>query len=200
MARESVAVVRGSAQASALLGGGRRPLLEALAEPDSAAGLARRLGVPRQRINYHLRLLEREGLVEPVEERRKGNCVERVVRATAQAYLISPEALGAIGVPSGQPGDRASSSTLMAAAARAIHQVGALEARAERAGKRLATLTLDTELRFATAESRAAFAEELVTLVGRLAAKYHDDRAPRGRRFRLVALVHPVPAREETVA
>ncbi|MBL8987996.1 MAG: helix-turn-helix transcriptional regulator, partial [Gemmatimonadetes bacterium] len=59
MAREAVAVVRGSAQASALLGGGRRQLLEALAEPDSAAGLARRLGLPRQRVNYHLRLLER---------------------------------------------------------------------------------------------------------------------------------------------
>jgi hypothetical protein len=84
----------------------------------------------------------------------------------------------------------------MAAAARAIRQVAALEGKAAAAGKRLATLTLDAEIRFGSAEARAEFTEELVTLIGRLVARYHDERAPRGRRFRVVTLAHPIPQEE----
>ena len=72
-------------------------LYQQLAEPDSASGVARRLGLPRQQVNYHLRELEKQGFLEFIEERRKGNCMERLVRATARTYLISPEALGHLG-------------------------------------------------------------------------------------------------------
>ena len=57
--------------AAALLRPMRRLVLEHLKEPESAAGLARRLDIPRQRLNYHLRELEKQGLVECVEERRR---------------------------------------------------------------------------------------------------------------------------------
>ena len=86
----------GDPAAVALLQPGRIDLLRMLAEPDSAAGLARKLGLPRQQINYHLRELERHGLVELVEERRKGNVTERVLQATAASYVISPIALSAV--------------------------------------------------------------------------------------------------------
>jgi DNA-binding transcriptional ArsR family regulator len=185
-------VITGADQAVVALQRTRRKLLAHLSEPDSAAGLARRLGMPRQRINYHLRELEREGLVQLVEERRKGNCVERVVRATARAFVISPDTLGALGATPGEAADRFSSTYLVSAAARAVRDVAALQAGAKRAGKRLSTFTLETDLRFATAEARAQFAEELASAVASLAAKYHDDRAPQGRRFRLLAAIHPV--------
>ncbi len=184
-------VVRDSEPAAALLDPVRQRLLAELREPDSASGLARRLRLPRQRLKDHLRALEASGLVELVEERRKGNCLERVVRATARAYVISPEALGPLGLPAEMAPDRLSSAYLIAAAGRTIREVGALEERARREQKRLATLTLDGEVRFASAESRAAFAEELAAAVARLSAKYHDERAPDGRRFRLLAAVHP---------
>jgi DNA-binding transcriptional ArsR family regulator len=182
--------------ATALLDPIRQKLLAHLREPDSATGLARRLRLPRQRINYHLRTLERAGLVELVEERRKGNCLERVVRASARAFLISPEALGALGPTPEAAGDRLSSAYLIAAAGRTIRDLAALETRARKEGKRLATLTLEANVRFATAASRAAFAEELTEAVARLAAKYHDERAPAGRQFRLLAAVHPSESRE----
>jgi len=187
----ALSVIRQAETAAALLDPVRQQLLAQLAQPDSASGLARRLRLPRQRINYHLRALETAGLVELVEERRKGNCLERVVRATARAFVISPEALGPLGLTLDAAPDRLSSAYLIAAAGRTIRDVGALEARARREQKRLATLTLETEVRFATAESRAAFAEELAATVARLAAKYHDERAPNGRRFRLLTAVHP---------
>jgi DNA-binding transcriptional ArsR family regulator len=177
--------------AAALLDPVRQRLLAELREPDSASGLARRLRLPRQRLNYHLRLLESAGLVELVEERRKGNCLERVVRATARAFVISPEVLGPLGLTADTAPDRLSSAYLIAAAGRTIREVGALDDRACREQKRLATLTLEGEVRFATAESRAAFAEELAAAVAGLSAKYHDERAPNGRRFRLLTAVHP---------
>ncbi len=190
----SLEVIRGAGQAAALLHGARRRLLAHLAEPDSAAGLARKLGLPRQRINYHLRELEREGLVECVEERRKGNCVERLVRAAARSFLISPEVLGALGTTPEAARDRFSTAYLMSAAARTIREVASLEARAKSQGKRLASFTIEAQVRFANAEARAAFAEELAQALARLTAKYHEERAPGGRAFRLVATIHPAPA------
>jgi DNA-binding transcriptional ArsR family regulator len=188
-------VVRSADSAAALLDPTRQQLLAHLREPDSATGLARRLKLPRQRINYHLKVLEGAGLVELVEERRKGNCLERVVRAAARTFIISPEALGELGPSTELAADRLSSAYLIAAAGRAIRDVAVLEDKAKREGKRVATLTLETDVRFASAEARARFAEELTDAVARIAARYHDDRAPGGRPFRLLTAVHPVPAR-----
>jgi DNA-binding transcriptional ArsR family regulator len=188
---QSVDVITGPEQAVVALQKTRRQLLAKLVEPDSAAGLARKLGVPRQRLNYHLRELEREGLVELVEEHRKGNCVERVVRATARAFVISPDAIGALGATTELANDRFSAEYLLGAAARAVRDVATLQSSAKRAGKRLSTLTLETDVRFASADDRAAFADELASAMAALAAKYHDDKAPRGRRFHLLTVVHP---------
>jgi DNA-binding transcriptional ArsR family regulator len=187
-------VIRSAESAAALLDPTRQQLLAHLREPDSATGLARRLKLPRQRINYHLKVLEGAGLVELVEERRKGNCLERVVRATARAFIISPEALGELGPTAELAADRLSSAYLVAAAGRTIREVAVLEDKAKREGKRVATLTLEADVRFASAEARARFAEELADAVAGIAARYHDDRASGGRRFRLLAAVHPAPA------
>jgi DNA-binding transcriptional ArsR family regulator len=189
--REPIEVIHGPGKAALVLQRTRRDLLAHLREPDSAAGLARKLGVPRQRLNYHLRELEREGFLECVEERRKGNCTERVLRATARSFIINPDALGALGLPADADGDRFSASFLLATAARTLRDVASLEARARADGKRLSTLTLDTEIRFPSAAARAAFAQDLTDLVAKLVARYHDARTQGGRRFRLVATVHP---------
>ena len=171
----------------------RLRLLEALGEPDSAAGLARRFALPRQRLNYHLKELERVGLLEFVEERRKGNCVERMVQATARAYAISPEILGELGHTRERATDRLSATYLVAVASRAVKEIGGLLSRAAAAGKRVATLTIDAEIRFADAAARAACAEELTDALARLTAKYHAADAPSGRPFRLVTAMYPRP-------
>jgi hypothetical protein len=185
-------IVQNPDKAAVLLQPGRLGLLERLVEPDSAAGLARRMGVPRQKMNYHLRELEREGFLELVEERRKGNCMERVVRATAREFLIAPHA------GKTPMADRFSAAYLVSTAARVIRDLATLCLRASRTGKRLATLTLETEIRFATAESRAAFAEEWTASIARLTAKYHDERAEGGRRFRVISAAYPAVKLEES--
>ena len=185
-------VIRSGAQASVLLDEARRSLVEQLAGgPDSASGLARRLGLPRQRVNYHLRALEKAGLVELVEERRKGNCVERVVRAVARSYFISPEALGALGRSLEEAQDRLSAAYLVAAAARTIREVTDVADKASAAGRRAATLTLDADIRFRTAAERRAFAEELTETIANLVARYNDETAPGSRSFRLLVGAYP---------
>jgi hypothetical protein len=128
-----------------------------------------------------------------VEERKKRNCTERVVRAVALSYLISPATLGELAADPERVGDRTSSAYLVAAAAQVLRDVAAQRGRADKAGKKLATLTLQTEVRFATPEAQHAFAEELARSVARLAAKYHDETAKEGRRFRVMAGVYPAP-------
>ncbi len=186
-------LIRDPGRAAALLDPLRLRILESLGDGDSASGLSRRLGLPRQKLNYHLRELEKAELVEMVEERRRGNCMERVLRATARAYVITPEVLGALGADPSQFADRFSAGYLIAVAARTIRELAELRQGAEKAGKRLATFTLDTEVRFASAEQRHAFAEELGDAVARLAAKFHDEHAPGGRRFRVTVGSHPLP-------
>lgn len=195
----AVHIVRDAAQAAALIDPARLALLEHLHEPDSASGLARKLNLPRQQVNYHLRELEKRELVEFVEERRKGNCLERRVRATARQYVISPDALGKLGVPAAlpEPADRLSAAYLVSAAARAIRDLGLLGLRAARARKRISTLTLQTEIRFRSAAERAGFAAELTQFMVRQTARYHDADAPGGRSFHCLTGVYPAITKQE---
>ena len=186
-----VAVIEDPAVAEVSLDPVRARLLAELAEPSSATMLAARIGLPRQKVNYHLRTLEQHGLVELAEERRKGNMTERVMRATAASYVISPTALAAVQPDPERAPDRLSARWLLAVAARLVRDVGNLLTGAAKADKKVATFALDGEVRFATAADRAAFAEELATAVTTLVAKYHDEAAPGGGAHRVVVAVHP---------
>jgi DNA-binding transcriptional ArsR family regulator len=189
-------VVRERAAQGALQHPLRRRILETLAAPGSATTVAGSLDVPRQLVNYHLRVLEKAGLVEEVGSRRKRGLTERLVRATAAHYVMSPDAVGAPATTR----DAFSSTYQVAVAARTIREVAALAALARDAGKRLTTLTLDTEIRFASPADREAFGNELVGTIQTLVARYHSSTAPNGRSYRLFAGAHPVylpPSAEE---
>jgi DNA-binding transcriptional ArsR family regulator len=186
-----VAVIDDPAVAEVSLDPVRAQLLAALVEPGSATTLAGQVGLTRQKVNYHLRALERHGLVELVEERRKGNCIERLMRATAASYVISPTALAAVAPDPGRSPDQLSARWLLALAARLVREVGDLIKGATAARQQLATFGIDSEIRFASAADRAAFAQELAGAVTALVGKYHDQAAEGGRKHRLVVGLHP---------
>nr|WP_223242339.1 helix-turn-helix domain-containing protein [Streptomyces sp. CBMA123] len=189
-----VAVIEEPAAAEASLDPIRSRILAALAEPGSAAMLATRLGLPRQKVNYHLKELERHGLVELAEERRKGNVTERVYRATACSYVISPSVLAAVSPDPSRAPDQLSARWLLALGSRLVQEVGALLTGASRAGRRVATFGIDAQVRFASAADRTAFAEELAQSVATLVSRYHDESAPGGRSHRVVVGLHQIPA------
>jgi hypothetical protein len=131
-------------------------------------------------------------LVTLVEERPRRGVTERIVQATARAYLVAPDALGDDAIDAARV-DRLSTRYLLALAARLVKEVLELSRRAERAGTSLPTLVIDTEIRFRSAAERAAFSDELASAVRELAARYHDESAPRGRWHRLFVAAHPHP-------
>ena len=171
----------------------RSRLLAELAAPASAATLAMRVGLARQKVNYHLQTLEAHGLVQLAEERRWGGLRERILVASAASYVVSPSALGSVAVDPEREVDRLSASYLIALGARVIREVGDLIRRATAAGKRLATLAVDTEVRFRSASDRAAFSAELTEAITRLVSRYHDPSVPGGRAHRLVVVAHALP-------
>jgi DNA-binding transcriptional ArsR family regulator len=189
----AVQVICNPHAAASALEPSRRALLERLAQPNSAAGLARDTGIPRQKLNYHLKQLEKDGLVEFVEERRKGNCLERIVQASARQYLISPEALGKLGRDTSEIRDRFSSAYLISAAARVIGDVASVRERADAAGKSVPTLTIETEVTFSSAEERNAFANELAGAVAHFAAKYNRCSRPKSRSYKILIGAYPKP-------
>src|SRR5262245_5711973 len=150
-------VIESPAVAAIVLDPTRSRLLAELVEPASAAELAARLGVARQKVNYHLRALEANGLVRVAEERNWGGLTERRMRATAASYVVSPGALGPVAPRPGREADRLSATYLIAVAARTIREVGGMLRLARAKDKRLATLSIDAQVRFKTVDDRAAF-------------------------------------------
>jgi DNA-binding transcriptional ArsR family regulator len=190
----SLRVIDDPASASVALDPVRSRLLSELRTPASAAALAGRMGLQRQKVNYHLRTLEVHGLVRVDSKKRWGGLTERRLVATATSYVVSPAALGPVAADPARGMDRLSASYLVALAARAVREVGQLLRKSEELNKRLATLSIDTEVRFRSAEDRAAFSSELTAAVAALVSRYHDESAPGGRRHRLMVGAYPAPA------
>ena len=115
-----VEVIEDPAAAVVALDPVRARLLAELVEPASAGALASKVGMARQKLNYHLRALEAHGLVELAEERKRGGITERVLRATAATYVISPAALGETAVDPERAADRLSAGYLVALAGRSL--------------------------------------------------------------------------------
>ena len=150
--------------------------------------------MPRQRVGHHVRTLESSGLLTRVGDRRKRNCVERLLQASARSYVVAPQILGALGRSAEELRDRFSSSYLLAAAARVLEEVSTLQPRAEAAGKAPPHLTLQSEVRFASARSQNAFVEELIAAFAALVEKHHAPDSSRRPHLPPLALRAPRPA------
>lgn len=193
-----VHVIEDPAAAVVALDPVRSRILSELSEPASAAALASRLGIARQKVNYHLRALESHGLVRVAETRRWGGLTERLLVATAASYVVSPDALGPVGSDPGRQADGLSASYAISLAARIVRELGSLLRRAKETDKRLPSLSVDTEIRFRSAAERAAFSRDLTEAVTQLVARYHDASAPGGRSHRLVVVAYPQPQEPDT--
>jgi hypothetical protein len=186
-----VAVLRSTHQAATALDPLRLRILAHLRHPDSAAGTARSLHTPRQRIGYHIRQLTHAGLLRPAGERRSGNAVEQLLQSSATHFFLGPHALGPVALDPAMAQDQLSSTYQIATAYRAMLDVSELQQRAHASAKKLPTLTLESEISFGSAAEQSAFAQELTAFVKTLSTKYAASNTSTARKFRLVALAHP---------
>ncbi len=170
----------------------RRRILTALTEPASAAGLAERLGLPRQNIGYHLNALEAAGLVQLAGERRKRGFTERLFVA-AQNHVFDPAMMQVPPDPDAvEAQDRHAADHLITTASTMVRDVARMRQDAAAEGTRLLTLTVEADVTFATPADFDAFTEDVSAAVTALARKY---AAPSGRRYRLTAAAHPAVAK-----
>ena len=169
----------------------RLRLLDLLERPQSAPQVAKAMGMPRQRVLYHLRTLEAQRLVEAQDHGTVGRRIDRSYVRTATSYAIAPKTLGGVAVDARAVGDAFSSAYLSAVAGRALNDLAALGQAAAASGKRLPTLTLESVVRFATPADQQRFAKELTAALTTLAAKYHQPGATKGRTFRVFACGYP---------
>ena len=196
MAAQAFDIIDDPARARSALQPTRLRLLHLLERPQSAPQLAKAIGMPRQRVLYHLRKLEAQQLVESHEHGSVGRRIDRSYVRTATSYAIAPKTLGGVAVDARTVADAFSSAYLSAVAGRALNDLAALGRAAAERGKRVPTLTLETDVRFATPGDQRRFADELTTALATLAAKYHQPDAPQGRTFRVFACGYPaVPSR-----
>lgn len=187
-AQSSSNLIQNTQVAAAMMNPLRIRILEHLREPNSAAGLARILDMPRQQLNYHLRELEKNELIELVEERRKGNMTERIVRATSKSYMV---VLNTAKINPEEVQDKFSAAYLLSAATQLIQEVAVLQTGAQKAKKKLPTFTLQTAVKFANPEQLHAFTEELAKAIAKLALKYQDQEDPNGRSYQFHVFSHP---------
>lgn len=166
----------------------RRRILSALVEPASAAGLAERLGLPRQNIGYHLNALEAAGLVQLAGERRKRGFTERLFVA-ARSYVLDPALMQTPLDPDAvEAQDRHAADHLIATASGLVRDVARMRQDAAAEGSRLLTLTVEADVTFATPADFERFTDEVAAAAATLARTY---AAPTGRRYRLTAVAHP---------
>lgn len=193
MPQSPVAVVDRPAQAASLLKPVRARILEHLREPDSATGTAAVLGLPRQRVGYHVRHLERIGLVRHVGDRRRGNFLERLLVAAARHFVIAPSALGRLGAHPDEVRDRLSSDYLVAVAAQTARDVAAIGEAARAAGKTPSAMTLQVDVRFGSPEEQGRCAEEITGFVADLARRYHRPTTAGSRTVRFLIAGYATP-------
>jgi DNA-binding transcriptional ArsR family regulator len=188
--------VTSARRAGALLNPLRLQLLALARQPASASDLARRLQLPRQRVNYHVRALERAGFLRAAGRRRKRNMIEQRYVATARGFVLSPTLLGPVGADWRDIGDTASADYLLALAEQLRRDVERAEREAE--GERVSTVSLKSQFRFESPAQRAEFTRALRDAVVGVIARHstpnrtEDGRPGRGRAHRLVLACYPV--------
>lgn len=189
----SVSSVPDAKAAAHLLDPMRAQILALAREPMSASQVAEKLGLPRQRVNYHVRKLAAAKLLREAGRRERRNLTEVLYVAATPHFLVDPAALGGLAPDPAAIADKGSGDHLLALAARTQSEVRRASAEADEGGRKLAVIALDMEVKLAGAAERDAFAKALQEAVAAVAARFGS---PRGQAHRLVAGCYPEPRGE----
>jgi len=163
-------------------------ILEALREPASAATVARQVDQPRQKVNYHLKELERAGLVALVEERRVGNFIEARYQSVARSFVVSPQVAWSDPRRVEALRQQHSLERLVMVGEQVQRDAADLLDRAAFDGEQIASAAVEVDVRFADERDRAAFLEEYLQAIRHLTVRYG---ARDGLPYKVVVAAYP---------
>jgi DNA-binding transcriptional ArsR family regulator len=197
MASEEIHCITDRSRAADILHPLRLEILRLAREPVSASELSPRLGLSRQRINYHVRLLFRSGFLRKAGRRRRRNMIEQRYVVSAPAFLLSPELLGSVGADWRRVEDAASAGYLLALNCQMGSDLVRVWRESGRTGKPVPILSLKSQFRFENPEQRERFTRALREAVVRVVTDHtspnlNPDGSPApGRAYRLVLGCYP---------
>jgi hypothetical protein len=139
-------------------------------------------------VNYHLKELERAGLVQAVEERRAGNFIETLYRAVARTFLVSPEVAWADPRRLEAMQSQHSLETLVHLGERLQHDAAALLDQAAFDGAQIASASVAADVRFASEEERQAFLDEYLKALAPILERYGTKE---GAAYRVLLAAYP---------
>lgn len=169
----------------------RAAILDAMRKPSTAAAVARTVGQSRQNVAYHVRELEKVGLLRHVGQRQNGNFLEQVYETVADTLVISPASTwGNSEARATALADQVSLGELCRTGERLQRDSAILLDRAAFDGEEIPSASVATDLRFASEDARAAFLQDCLNSLSALARK-HGSR--RGTPYRLVLAAYPDP-------
>lgn len=189
-------LVESPEQALALLNPLRAELLSRLEEPASASEVARSLGETPQRINYHIKALEKAGLVRRTGSRQVKNLVEVLYQAVARTFVISDALAASAGVRGKLPEQGALAGLARTAEAMRRDALLLLE-RAESPGEAdVPSAVLTSTVRLASEADRQAFIRDYLAAVEEVVRRYASPDES-GEAYTAALAVYPRPERTE---
>lgn len=182
-------------QAISLLKPVRIEILRQMDEPSTCPELADYFDESPQKIYYHVKALEKAGLVEKVDEKRVRGTVEGYYQARARSYWLAPHLVGKVGDMPTSP-DEKSLQVLLRLAEDVHDDIGKL-ANQVQVGQDVPSLSLSAHIHLPTSDRRAEFLEEVAILFQSLARKYGtpsmDATLENDEGYRLVLACYPKP-------
>lgn len=193
---QDVLYIEAPEQAVTLLHPLRMELLKRMDEPRTCPELAAAFDSTPQKIYYHVKALEKAGLVEKINEKRVRGVVEGYYQAKARSYWLAPHLVGQIGGEK-TARDQGSLRFLLALAEEVADDVGRLGAKSE-SGVDVPSLSLSAHIYLPDGRRRADFLTDVQQTFQELARKYGippdeaDDLT--GKMFRLILATYPKDA------
>jgi hypothetical protein len=169
----------------------RAAILDAMREPATAADVARAIGQTRQNVAYHVRELEKVGLLRHVGQRQKGNFLEQTYETVAGTLVVSPTCTWGDRQRRAEVlADQLSLSSLFETGQRLQHDSTLLLDRAAFDGEEIPSASVVTDIHFASEEARSAFLRDYTDSLTAL-AREHGSKT--GTPYRLVLAAYPNP-------
>jgi DNA-binding transcriptional ArsR family regulator len=183
-------------RASALLHPLRVRLLGLAAEPVSAVELARDLGETPQKINYHLRELEKAGLLKRVREEKVRNLTKAYFQAQAKSLWFSPKLVSERGAEARIARDQVSLHNLLGLSRQLERDVIRLLNSSQSEGAAAASLGVTADLAFPNGEARRGFMEAYVATLDDLIHRFGArPGSPVEERYTALLAVYPATRR-----
>jgi DNA-binding transcriptional ArsR family regulator len=175
-------------QASALINPLRGEILAQLKQPGSATEVAKKLNETPQRINYHLKTLQKVGLVTKVGSRQVRNLVEVLYQSIAKTFLLA-ETLSISKETIQKIKDQGSLLHLIHTSER-IKKDALLLMEQSDENEVIPSASLQMQVNLENETTREQFVEDYVSLVKDLVKKYQSNKQ-QAHPYQVILSVYP---------